>query len=136
MSRENVELVRRANEGYARGDLATVKAAFDPEIEWHVSRIRGFDDFDAVYVGPKGVRDFFRTWLDAWESISFDFEELIDADDKVVVILTQRMRGRKSGVEIEWKAYAQVWTVREAKLSRMEFFPTRAEALEAVGLAE
>jgi ketosteroid isomerase-like protein len=136
MSRENVELVRRVNEAHARGDLATVFAAYDPEIEWHVSRISGFDDFDAVYVGPKGIRDFFRTWLDAWESISFDFEELIDADDKVVVILTQRMRGRKSGVEIEWRAYAQVWTVREGKLSRMEFFPTRAEALEAVELWE
>jgi ketosteroid isomerase-like protein len=43
------------------------------------------------------------------------------------------MRGRTSGIELEWNFYAQVWTIRDAKVVRMEFFPTRGEALEAVG---
>jgi hypothetical protein len=46
------------------------------------------------------------------------------------------VRGRTSGVELEWTSYGQVWTIRDAKIVRMEFFPTRGEALEAVGLSE
>ena len=34
MSRVNVEIVRRVYDAIARGDTATVLAAYDPEIEW------------------------------------------------------------------------------------------------------
>ena len=37
---------------------------------------------------------------------------------------------------LEWNSYAQVWTIQDSKVVRVEFFPTRGEALEAVGLRE
>jgi hypothetical protein len=46
------------------------------------------------------------------------------------------MRGRTSGVELEWSSYAQVWTIREGKVIRVQFFANREEALEAAGLSE
>lgn len=136
MSAENVELVRRMYEAYDRGDLKAVFAAYDPGIEWDASRLDPATglDLDPVYQGVDGIRHFFRRWLEAWETIKFDYEEFIDAGERVVVVLTQRMRGRTSGVDLEWRSYAQAWTVREGKLTRMEFFPDRAQALEAVGL--
>jgi uncharacterized protein len=137
MSRENVELVRRVYEAYERGDFPAVFAAYDPEIEWNVGRVASAGlGFDPLYVGHDGVRSFWRQWVSAWETTSFEYEEFIDAGEQVVVLLSQRMRGRTSGIELEWNSYAQVWTVREGKLVRTEFFPTRAEALEAVGLRE
>jgi ketosteroid isomerase-like protein len=135
MSRENVELVRRLYEAYERGDIDAVFAMYDPQIEWHVDRIVGQElGLDRIYVGHEGVRTFWREWLKAWETVSFEFEEFIDAGDRVVVVLSQRMRGRRSGLELDWRSYAQAWTVGGGKLVAMEFFPTRAEALEAVGL--
>ncbi len=137
MSQENVELVRTVNEAHDRGDFATVFAAYDPEIEWTVGRLGAVGlDFDPSYVGKDGVRSFWKAWLSAWETTSFDYEEFIDAGEHVVVVMSQRVRGRSSGVELELTSYAQVWTVRDSKLVRSEFFPSRAEALEAVGLAE
>jgi ketosteroid isomerase-like protein len=137
MSRENVELVRRVCEANDRGDLTAVFAAYDPEIEWHVLGLASAElGFDPVYVGHDGVRTFWRLWLSAWETTSFEYDEFIDAGEHVVVVQTQRNRGRTSGIELEWNSYAQVWTMQDAKVVRVEFFPTRGEALEAVRLRD
>jgi ketosteroid isomerase-like protein len=54
----------------------------------------------------------------------------------VVTILSQFVRGRTSGVELDLDSYTQVWTIRDAKVVRVEFFANRTEALEAAGLRE
>jgi ketosteroid isomerase-like protein len=137
MSQENVEIVRRVIEAHDGGDFAAVFAAYDQEIEWHIARVAPpMTDFEPVYHGHEGVRDFWRQWLAAWETASFEYEDFIEAGDSVVTILSQRMRGRRSGVELEWNSYAQVWTLLEGKIVRVEFFPTRSEALETLGLPE
>ena len=135
MSQEDAELVRRVYEAHERGDFTAVFAAYDPEIEWHVLRVAELG-FDPVYVGYDGVRTFWRLWLSAWETTTFEYDEFIDAGEHVVVVQSQRMRARTSGIEVEWNSYAQVWTIQDAKVVRMEFFPTRGEALEAVWLSE
>jgi ketosteroid isomerase-like protein len=135
VSQANVDLVRRMMEAYDRGDHAELYAGYHPDIEMHVARLVGDQlGFDPVYVGVDGIRRFFREWLESWETIAFDYEEFIDAGDHVVVVLSQRMRGRVSGVELNRSSYAQVWTVADDKLVRSEFFLSRVDALEAVGL--
>jgi ketosteroid isomerase-like protein len=138
MSQENVGLVRRVIEAHDRQDFATVFSAYDPGIEWHVGD--GFapwaSDFEPVYRGHEGVRTFWRQWFAAWGTVEFDYEEFIDAGSSVVTILSQRMVGRASGVELEWTSYAQVWTIEGDKIVQVAFFPTRDAALEAVALPE
>jgi ketosteroid isomerase-like protein len=137
MSREDVELVRRVIEAHDGGDFATVFAAYDPGIEWHLARVMApASDFEPVYHGHEGVRAFWRQWFAAWETASFEYEEFIDAGHSVVTILSQHLRGRRSGVELEWNSYGQVWTIQDGKIVRVEFFPTRSEAVQAVGLRE
>jgi ketosteroid isomerase-like protein len=137
MSGENIELVRGVIDAHDRGDFATVFAAYDPEIEWHIERVGPLaPDSEPVYHGHDGVRAFWRVWFAAWERADFEYEEFIDAGDSVITILSQRVRGRASGVELEWNSYAQVWTVQDGKIVRVEFFPNRVQAIEAVGLGE
>jgi ketosteroid isomerase-like protein len=137
MSGENIELVRGVIDAHDRGDFATVFAAYDPEIEWHIERVGPLaPDSEPVYHGHDGVRAFWRVWFAAWERADFEYEEFIDAGDSVITILSQRVRGRASGVELEWNSYAQVWTVQDGKIVRVEFFPNRVQAIEAVGPGE
>ena len=49
--------------------------------------------------------------------------------------MTTCARGRASGIEVEGKDLAGVWTVRDGKVVQVVWYPTRAEALEAVGAA-
>ena len=138
MSEENVELVRRIYEAAARRDSAAVLAYYDPDVEWDssgspLSRLIGGR---GTYHGHEGVRDWFREWHEAWESVEEDYKELIDAGDQVISIATARARGRASGVDVEMSDYAALWTVRDGKVVRVVWFPTREQALEAAGLSE
>ena len=137
MSRENVEIVKRLYDAYERNDLTTAFSLMSEEIEWDSSRLQGsFVAFDPLYRGHDGVREFWRQWLTAWDQVTFSYDEFIDAGERVVVVLRQRARGRVSGLEVSQGAYAQLWTLRDEMLTRMEFFPTRREALRAAGLSE
>ena len=66
-----------------------------------------------------------------------DFEyELVDAGESVVMLLTQRMRGRSTGIEVPMGRYAQVATFRNGLVVRWKFYASQSAALEAVGLSE
>ena len=137
MSRENVEVVQRVYEAARERDTEAVLRLYDHEVDLDFSRIphatvvgRG------LYHGHDGLRSWYADWYEAWESFEQVYEELIDAGEHVVSIVRQHGRGRASGAEVEIGRVAAVWTVREGRVVRMVAFPTRAEALEAVGLRE
>jgi ketosteroid isomerase-like protein len=136
MSRENVEIVRAIYDAAGRRDSATVLALYDPEVELDNSRLQlvGFGTGSrTLYRGHDGLRRFFREWHEAWESIDYDYDELIDAGgDQVVSVVTRHARGRASGAEVELRA-ALLWTLREGKVISVVWFPTREAALEAAG---
>ena len=94
MWRGNVEVVRRVYEAAARRDAETVLALYDVEVEFDSSRLEIVDNVGAgsdVYRGHAGLRRFFREWHEPWESVEYDFDELIDAGgDYVISLVTRR----------------------------------------------
>jgi hypothetical protein len=114
--------------------LPKMAELWDPEIEWDVSAFEGLD-IGGVYRGIDAVRQFWREWLAAWETLLFEYE-LVDAGDRVVMLLDQRMRGRSSGIEVSLGRYAQVATFRDGLMVRLKLYPSQSEALEAAGLQE
>ena len=134
MSKENVEIVRRIYEAAAGRDAETVMELYDPEVELDGSRLElaGLDD---VYRGHDGLRRFFREWHEAWVKIEYDYEELIDAGEQVIAVVTRHARGRASGAEVE-RPFALLWTLRDGKVVRVVWYLTREDALEAAGLSE
>jgi ketosteroid isomerase-like protein len=136
VSRENLEIVRRVFEATARRDAETVIALYDPEVECDTSRAAlGRLVSGGVFHGPDEIRTFLRAYNEAWQEIEYDIEELIDAGDQVVSVVTNRGRGRASGVDVELRM-AGVWTIGDGRIVSVAFFTTRAEALEAAGLSK
>jgi ketosteroid isomerase-like protein len=130
MSEENVEIVRRVYEAVARGDTGAVLAAYDTEVEWDFRRspFRDFLKYD-VYRGHGGLRSFIRERTDdAWADVHDDLDELIDAGEHVVSVVTSRGRGRASGAEVEM-THAGIWTLRKGTIVRVVWVGTRDEAL-------
>jgi ketosteroid isomerase-like protein len=138
MSQENVEIVRRLWDAASRRDVEAVLVLYDPEVEFDVSRhpLTSLIGGRRVYRGHEGLRSFFRERSEALENVEDVYEELIDAGDHVVAVAHVRGRGRGSGVEVELPHAAAVLTIREGKVVRVVFLPTRDEALEAAGLGE
>ena len=135
MSQENVEIVRRLFDASGRRDSETLLSLYDPSVVWDVSRTDGADFDGGIFHGHEGLRRWHLAWYAAWENTDNDLDEVVDAGGKVFTATTQRARGKASGVEIELKQWA-VWTVENAKVTRVDWFTDRQEALEAAGLAE
>jgi len=138
MSQENVEIVRRVYEAVARRDTATVLSLYDPNVEWDGARSRWAEVMPGMreFRGHEALRRFFREYYEMWETFEDDVQELIDAGDHVVCVVSSRGRGRASGLDVEWAGNAGVWTIRDGKVTRVVWFSTREEALAAAGLRE
>ena len=131
----NVEIVRSAWDAFERGDLPQATATFDPQVEFDVSRdIWGALVGGGVYRGIEGVADWLRDLYGAWGQFEMTAEDVFGlADGRVITVLLARGRGRTSGIEVEHRP-AGVATLREGRIVRIEWFPSREEALASAEL--
>ena len=118
-------------EALNRGDRTTFLALCDPEVENIPPR--DWPESEPIR-GREAVWDFYIETTSLWDKRSVEYAEIMEVgDDKIVAELRQDVRGKASGVPVEW-AFWQVVTLRKGRAIRIEFFPDRAEALSAVGL--
>ena len=132
MSQENLERLHVAYEDFLAGKSEFGAELLDPEIEWDASEAQ-IPDIAEVYRGIEGVRQFWREWLAAWDAVQFEYE-LVDAGDRVVALIDQRMRGRSTGIEVPLGKYAQVYTFRDGLIVHWKLYTSQSEALKAAGL--
>ena len=136
MSKENVEVVRRIFRAIDDGDPASVLAAYDEDVEYDLARSPFRNVLPKHIVrGHDGLRAFFRERQESWESVVDECADLIDLGDRVISEVVTHGRGRASGIDAEMKHYG-VWTIHDGKVTRVEWFQRRDEALEAAGLSE
>ena len=146
MSEENVDVVRRvldlfrnrdsaAEAGFGERDVAVAIELFHPDFELDTTEAP-MVDLRGRYRGLPDVVDFWRRWLEPWDEFEFE-AELKDAGDRVLVAVTeQRMRGKGSGLVVEFPPYWQVFTLRGGRVVGQVFIPDEDSALEAAGLSE
>lgn len=128
MSQENIEVIRRIYAAWARNELPGPAGTLDPDFE---------------YVNPGGARANRERDADWWPFATpqrrcsgwalwrMESEEFTAVGDQVAVVVGYRPRGRTSGVEVEGRESA-LWTLRDGKVVRYEWFHQPDEALEAV----
>jgi ketosteroid isomerase-like protein len=133
MSEANVEIIRRVWDAAERRDTDALFALFDPAIVWDLRTVPG--PLAGVYYGHEGVRQYFRAWLDSFETHNTEAETFIDAAGNVVAGIRLSGRGKTSGVEVEMSRWG-VHRIRKGLVIHVEFFETKAEALEAAGQQE
>ncbi len=147
MSEHNVEIVRQLQPGpnvdfvelfEVGGDEAAVEAGIAAVAHLFT------EDFMCVFhalsekarPGIRGLRECWLDWLAPWESYRAEIEELRDGGDRVLII--SRDFGRRPGMdrEVDFRG-CSVWTVRDGRIARAEFFAAdSAAAFEAAGLRD
>jgi ketosteroid isomerase-like protein len=122
---ERVELVRRGHAAYEAGDLDTVLALLDPEIEVYAPPGVGNP---GTYHGHDGWLHWIGHWNEAWDEFRQEVRgvEPIGARH-VVADVVQSARGRASGVELELAA-SYVYELREGRLVYMAIYLDGEEA--------
>ena len=129
MSTENVDIVRRMYDAYARGDFETGLSYLNPEIEFSQPAEQPGAE---TYHGHEGVIQAFAKWTGTWDEYRVEVEELFDLGDHVLARTRHHGIGKASGVEVEQQIF-QLWTLRNDKVVRTRMYYDQAEALEAVG---
>ena len=131
MSEENIERMRQSQAAFERGDKDAWSAFVHPDVEvvpignWPEGHIQGRDL----------VWDFLVSVEDQWEPGAYELDEVRDGGDQVAAHMRRELRGKSSGVEVEYD-YWVVFTFRDGLFARAEWFENRQEALEAAGLQE
>jgi ketosteroid isomerase-like protein len=148
MSQEDVELVRRVLGPFEQGDITPI---FRDDTIWAAARAALTDavtpDFEcdfvrddvgrATFSGIDGLRTAWMDWLSPWETYDAVIEEVIDANEGRVLVLTRDHACPKGADAAEvYFAGAPVWTVRDGKVARVEFYFHRAEGFAAAGLSQ
>jgi ketosteroid isomerase-like protein len=128
MSQENVEIARGAFEYFER----TGEPLFEmlhPEVE-----VYDHDIPDAgVYRGHDGYLRWIADWSEPWDDFSMESERWIDAGDQVVFVFRMTAKGKGSGAEVT-RRDAIVWTIRDGRTVRIDYYNNEPQALEAAGL--
>jgi ketosteroid isomerase-like protein len=82
---------------------------------------------------PRGrdrVAAYLQGWLDSWDAYEPLLEEVRTSGDQVIAFVKVHSRGRGSQFDLN-EDMADVFTVRDAKISSMRLYVTRDEALRA-----
>jgi ketosteroid isomerase-like protein len=98
MSQENVEVVRRIFDSWAKGDFRGGVDDLDPHVLFIV---RPPLADPAVRVGPEGIGNYMREFLRQWVGYVIEANELKAIGDTVLASTVWRATGRESGIPME-----------------------------------
>ena len=130
MSQANVDVLRKQNDAYRRGDWDAMATVFDPHVfvrtdpRWPEQFIYGSEAWIAVLRGM-------------WESVGPDvhIEEIVDLGDRVLAVLGYGMRGHESGVAGQ-QPVAEIATLRDGRVIFSEYFLDHEQAFKALEIRE
>jgi ketosteroid isomerase-like protein len=133
MGSANVDLVHSIYAAWERGDYSSAEWA-DPEIEFVMADGPTPGSWRGVAAMATAVRDGLSGWRDFHEEAE-EYREL--DDERVLVLVDWRGRGKTSGLELgQMRAKgAGVVHVRGGKVTRLVTYLDRDRALADLGLA-
>jgi ketosteroid isomerase-like protein len=129
MPESNLDIVRRSVRAVIDKDWPQALAALDSGVRWDNRRPSG------VYTGKSGVQEALERWSEAWEDRAVKAEEFIDRGDQIVVVMREFVKSSRSAVTLD-RQVAEVWTLRDGLVVRIQGYRNRSEALAAVGIDE
>ena len=131
MSQENVEAVKAAFEAWNAGDMDAFRKLLAPDVI--LRNPEGWPE-PGPFVGREAVMRQWEEQRKIWDADAVEpISDFIESADRVVVRFI--WHGVGHGPESNMKMTG-VFTVRNARMFRAEFFWDHVEALKAVGLEE
>jgi ketosteroid isomerase-like protein len=133
MSQQNVELVRRGYESFARGDIEAALAMLHPDIQ--------IEDHDrsletpTTYAGRDGFLALFASVNEGFSDVRYIPEDVTGVDDQVLVQVRRTGRGEASGAQVDERQF-HIWDVVAGRAVRFRVYLDHDLALEAAGLRE
>ena len=114
----NKEIMESAYASFALGDVPTVLALMDPNIEWREAE--GWPLYNGTFVGPQAIVDgVFMRLGEIGDNFSVNVNQLVAEGDTVVALGSYTWNRKDSGEPAEVQM-AHVWTLDDGKITRMQ----------------
>jgi ketosteroid isomerase-like protein len=127
----NLELAKELYAGFARGDIPTVMAGFQPAIEWREAEGNPYQLDGAAWVGPQAVLERLLMSLGSdWEGFAVTVRTLHDAGEHIVMEGRYTGKYKPSGKSLDAQM-CHVLRFRDGKLSSFQQYVDTAQ-LQAV----
>jgi ketosteroid isomerase-like protein len=124
-----VETVRAYFDAWNRRDLDRMAEVLHADVEWR--RSADFPEGRTLR-GSESMVDFARSMFEVFVETPIDLIECAEIlPGEVLVAGKSRFRGDLSGAEIEAR-WVRVYSVRDGAVSRVNPYPSREEAVDAV----
>jgi ketosteroid isomerase-like protein len=131
--RTPTEVVLAGYAAWNSGDLEAFIETVHPDVVWKTSGV--FPGLRPSYSGHAGMRGFWNTFQDPWESLQIEIEEIAEVDGDSVLLLVHFHATGRDGIEVD-RRMANYLRVREEKLFRMQVYPDWEQALAALGIED
>jgi ketosteroid isomerase-like protein len=132
VSDADVELITRMYRAWNSGDMVALVDAFDADVE--VRPALGAFLASTVYRGHEGVAAWYEETYEPWAELHAEPKRFIDAGESTVVVAALRARVPGGRVDVEAEL-AQVVTVRDCKIVRLDGYEEPDAAFAAVGVS-
>jgi ketosteroid isomerase-like protein len=130
MTEEYVERLKSAYEAFSEGGVEAILDRVSPDFQL---RDRESAPDRSTLVGGEGILELVRLNMEVFDELEFEPVEFVDRGELVVVVLRQRVHGRSSGIAIDSET-VHAWEFSEGRATRMQIYPDRQRALDALGL--
>jgi ketosteroid isomerase-like protein len=131
MSKENAELIRRAYQAYASGDLAAMLEFVDPGLEWTYLDPALEHPSPQVCHGRHELEQVLRLWAE--HGLRAELEEVAGNGELVMVGVRTPGVDAYLGRRGDDRVYS-VFTVREGRIVALRDCRDRQEALQLAGV--
>jgi ketosteroid isomerase-like protein len=130
VSEQNVELSKRVQDAFNRGDLDELLGYISPDTEWEISEN---NPAARTLHGRDEIRAYLEDWRDTVHGLHYDVTRYIDAGDAVVQVGTMSGRAGHGGPELT-VPLAFVTYFEDGVPVRTEEYLDVAQAHEAAGI--
>jgi ketosteroid isomerase-like protein len=112
MDKSNQEIIHKAYEDFARGDVPAVFTVFDPGITWHIP---GHGPLSGDFTGHDQIGAFLRRTMElSGGTFSIDLDRVLGDDDVVVALVT--VKARRNGTAASFSE-VHVWRMKDGKVT-------------------
>lgn len=134
MTRDKVDVARRASDAYNRRDIDGLFAELaTPDFEWWPALTNAYEG--GCYRGRERVEQFVADTSENWEELQGVSEEFRDLGDSVLVLGRLKGRGRGSGAPVDQPSTV-ILDFRGDRIWRLRAYFDRDDGLGAAGISE
>jgi ketosteroid isomerase-like protein len=132
MTQGNLDVARDVIGAVNRRDLDAFLKLVSPEVEWDDRE--GWPGIQGVYMGRDGVRDWWDRFMEVWDSVTVDIEEMTEGRaGSVLLQVSGAFRGEASGVPTQIRAWEVLW-IADGLVAKRELTWSRDAGCAAAGL--